>query len=329
MKTLIRLVAVLFLAISSSAWAFMPTSGIWAVDSENTGKPGRGFNIEVQNEIVFFTYYGYRTDGSSMFYYAAGPIANNVFTSDLLEFQGGTYLGGIYQPAALIINAGPVILSFTSGTHGTITLPGESPKAISKDEFGYADGPDGLLGTWLLSYITGFGPISEVETLTTELGTSSSTGNGVVYTSSYDFSCEFQVSGILTGMVVCADQPAQQYSNAYLFKFSGDVGTGVGYWFTDPAATTLSSYYESHELRIATKTGTETGLNDGTETSLIIMSAIRKSAASTLPVADTMKAKALAASSSTGQPLSDEDAAKASAISAWVTEVRAIIPQKP
>ncbi len=328
MKTLTTVIAALLLLISSSAWAFMPAAGIWAVDSENTGQPGRGFNIEVQNEVVFFTYYGYRTDGSSMFYYAAGPISNNTFTSALYEFQGGTPLGGAYRPAVLNGNPGTVTLNFTSGTHGTITLPGETAKAISKDEFGYADGPDGLLGTWQFTVIDLY-PFVTVHTLTTNTGMSSSTGNGIVDTTSYDFFCEFQVSGILAGGVACLDFPAQQFSDAYFFKFSGDRGDGVGAWWSDAAATTLSAFYESHELRIATKTGAETGLNEGTQASLEILSAMRKSATSALPVADTLKAKELAASTSTGLPLSVEDAARASALSAWAAEVSAIMQRNP
>lgn len=333
MKTLTTVVACSLLLISSSAWAFMPAPGIWNFTAESTGvnagKPGRGFMVEVQNEVLFLSYFGYRADGSSVKYYAAGPIVNNTFTSDMLDIVGGTAIGGPYKPAVVNGSIGTVSLNFTSGTHGWITLPGDIPREIYKVEFGYAAGPDGLLGTWLLSTLTTTGPLSEAKTLTTKLGTSTSTGNGVVTTTSYDFFCEYQVSGTFTGMVVCGDLPLQQYSNAYIFKFSGDVGTGVGDWYEDPSATTLSPFNESHELRIATKTGAETGLNDGTFTSLSILSAMRKSATSTLPITDAMSAKALAASKQANGPLSEEDAARASAVSAWAAEVSTIMQHNP
>lgn len=326
MKTLTRVIACLLLLISSSAWAFMPAAGIWNFTAESTGvnagKPGRGFMVEVQNEVLFLSYFGYRADGSSVKYYAAGPIVNNTFTSDMLDIVGGTAIGGPYKPAVVNGSIGTVSLNFTSGTHGWITLPGDIPREIYKVEFGYAAGPDGLLGTWLLSTLTTTGPLSKAKTLTTKLGTSTSTGNGIVTTTSYDFFCEYQVSGTLAGMVVCGELPLQQNSDVYYFKFSGDRGTGVGSWYIDAGATTLAPLYESHELRIATKTGAETGLNDGTFTSLSILSAMRKSATSTLHFIHESTKQA-------NGPLSEEDAARASAVSAWAAEVSTIMQHNP
>ena len=107
--------ALLLLLISSSALAFMPATGLWGVDSEDNGLPGRGFQIEAENGIIVLTYFGYRSDGSSVFYIASGPISNNIFTSPLLDIQGGTSLGGIHKDASISGSPGLVTIIFTSG----------------------------------------------------------------------------------------------------------------------------------------------------------------------------------------------------------------------
>jgi len=146
-------------------------------------------------------------------------------------------------------------------------LPGESSKTISKNSFGYADGPDGLLGTWLISQNASAIIFSKQRTLTIKLPAATTTGNGMVATSTGNFGCEFQVSGVLAGMVLCVDVPKTLYSDTYALKISGDRGTGIGNWWT--SATDLSSDHEAHALRIATRTGAKTGLNDGTLVSLV------------------------------------------------------------
>src|ERR1019366_5797586 len=137
-------IGIVAFAISASASAFMPSNGMWQIDAESNGSPGRGFGLDVQNEVVFLSYYGYAANGSALFYVAAGPIANSTFTADLLSVTGGTAIGGTYKSGTIGVSPGKVTLTFTSGTHGTMTLPGESPKAISKYSFGYADDPTGL-----------------------------------------------------------------------------------------------------------------------------------------------------------------------------------------
>ena len=49
-----------------------------------------------------------------------------------MGYRGGTVLGRTYAPANPSGGAGTVVVTFTSNAKGTITLPGEPPKAISK-----------------------------------------------------------------------------------------------------------------------------------------------------------------------------------------------------
>lgn len=309
MLSLKKLAVAAALCISSSAWAFMPASGNWQIDAETTGAPGRGFQIEVQNEIAFFTYFGYRADGSSLFYYAAGKIVNNVFSADLLDIQGGTVLGAPYKGGNVKGAIGTVTLTFSSGEHGTVTLPGEATKAISKDNYGYVKGPDGLLGTWLMAMIIGGESSSQYRNLNTKTGSSTTNGNGMVATANYNFACEYLIAGSLAGHVICVDSPQALYSDVYLFKMSGDRGTGTGNYWT--SATTLSSTFEAHLLRTTTKSGAKTGLNNGTSGSLANYDGGRQ--LKQIHAAD-------------GAP---NDEVSTAALASWASEVRGLLPVAP
>ena len=256
------LTAFILVLLSQSAWAFMPAPGIWGVDSENNGLPGRGFQIEAENEIIVFTYFGYRPDGTSVFYYAAGPITNNTFTASLLDLHSGTTFGGQYKAAALHPPIGNVTITFTSGIQGTITFPGEGPRPISKRPFGYANGPDGLLGTWLITGLFGTtSALSDVRNLDTKTGETSIYGNGIVTTANSNFACEYITADSFAGNVLCLDIPSVTYSDVYIFQFNGDNGTGATAWYMSNG--NLSSPQNSHAIRIKTKTGKSTGINDG------------------------------------------------------------------
>ncbi len=109
-----------------------PLNGLWAIDSESNGQPGRGFQIEERGGLLVLTFYGYSASGSASWYLAAGTMSGSTFTGELMGYRGGTVLGRTYAPANPSGGAGTVVVTFTSNAKGTITLPGEPPKAISK-----------------------------------------------------------------------------------------------------------------------------------------------------------------------------------------------------
>lgn len=84
------------LGLAASSFSATPLSGMWSFDGELTGKPGRGFQIDSQGSaLLIISYFGYRTDGSALFLQAHGPREDNGdFSADLVEYQGGTVLGG-------------------------------------------------------------------------------------------------------------------------------------------------------------------------------------------------------------------------------------------
>ncbi|RFC34952.1 MAG: hypothetical protein DID92_2727744384 [Candidatus Nitrotoga sp. SPKER] len=307
-----NLIAVTILFLSTSAFAFMPAAGMWGVDSENNGLPGRGFQIEAENGIIVFTYFGYRADGSSMFYYASGPLVNNTFTAQLLDVQGGTPMGGDHKNAVVAGSPGNVTINFTSGKHGFIEFPGEPQRAISTRPFGYADGPDGLLGTWLLTSINGQLPTTELRNLNVDVGTSSANGNGIVSNALRSFACEFQTSGSLSGSVVCFNYPQVSGARTYLFKFSGDKANGIS--FTQVGSDSYSADQSAYGTRIALKTGEQTGLNDGTGPSLTQHSLPSESVSSNPSLLTNVNKSA-----------SLEDNAKWDALQRWVSQVIEIL----
>jgi hypothetical protein len=122
-----------------------PSDGLWVIDTENNGQPGRGFQIVVQSGVMVLTFYGYRSDGSAQWYLSAGSLSNSSFSGTLDEYVGGMAFGGTYTAAHMTQSAGTVGITFTDSTHGRITLPGESAKNISLMSFAPAAAADGVL----------------------------------------------------------------------------------------------------------------------------------------------------------------------------------------
>ncbi len=125
----------------TSIAAVLPTDGLWAIDAETNGQNGRGFQVETHRGLTVLTYYGYRAGGHDHWYLATGALANGSFTGSMTQYQGGTALGAAYAPATANGSAGTVAMNFTSSTAGSITLPGEPAKAISKFAFGGSGSP--------------------------------------------------------------------------------------------------------------------------------------------------------------------------------------------
>lgn len=125
--------------LSAYAMAALPDSGMWAMDGELNGKPGRGIQIDRQGGLnVIVTYFGYRTDGSALFLQAAGQLKDEkIFEGELTEYRGGRVLGGPAQDGEPVRVVGPVRIVFDTETSATVTLPGEAPQPMKR--FGFED----------------------------------------------------------------------------------------------------------------------------------------------------------------------------------------------
>lgn len=316
------------LLTAMSSYAFSPASGAWSIDAESgNSAPGRGFSIEVENEILVFTYFGYRADGSSVFYVAAGAMNGNTFTGALNETKGGTVMGGAYKGGSSLGSPGNVSINFTSGVKATITLPGESPKAVSKLAFGYSATQDSLLGKYVMAYTMSTATtIADTYTLTKKLSTSTSYGNGLVSNSTNTFACENIFSGAFAGAVFCAETTGtvvtpSSYDDSYIFKISGDRGTGVGSYYAS------SSLFPSYVLRVATQSGKTTGIVEPQTSSVYTSTAVNPtehvSSLGQIRQKDSIKSSAIPDASNRIQ-LSDEESAD---FQKWIQEAKSLVSQ--
>ena len=120
-----------------AARAVQPESGMWNLDGEITGKPGRGLQIDSQDgRYLIVTYFGYRDDGSSLFLQASGRRSDDGrFAGELLEFEGGRVLAGSAKDGRTRRVVGNIALWFDSSTTGQIVLPGEPPVRIVRFQY--------------------------------------------------------------------------------------------------------------------------------------------------------------------------------------------------
>lgn len=312
--------------LSFGALAFVPASGLWSFVEESTqNQPGRGITIEVENNIFVLTYYGYRADGSAVFYTAAGPMSGNSFSATLTETKNGTPVGQAYRPATSTGSSpGTVFIDFSSGLNGSITMPGESPKAIAKFAFGYGNSPSGLLGTYFLGYRTTSGiTFTDTYTISMQTGVSTSNGNGMVADSLMKFVCENQISGVFSGAIICVENGSTGFEDGYLFRMSGDRGAGVGKW------SAISTFFPLLVIRTATQNGKLTGINDGTTSSLVKAAELKDSNVASLSYEERMQAQAFdtlkdrePVSSLRGGQLSPEEQ---EALQRWTLESRLLL----
>ena len=132
------LFAAALLALSMAASAALPQPGLWSFDGEANGKPGRGIQIDRQNDNrIIVSYFGYRADGSSMFLQAGGHIGEDgkTFSAELNEYKNGRAVGGAARDGELAKLLGTVQMEFDTSSSGSVTLPGEEKRAISRISF--------------------------------------------------------------------------------------------------------------------------------------------------------------------------------------------------
>lgn len=122
------------LTVSASAMAALPAPGLWAMNDEVNGKPGRGIQIDRQGgETIIVSYYGYRVDGTAVFYQAVAKVTDGkTFNANLIEYKGGTVIDGAVKGATEAKVIGPIQAIFSTDTSGSVTLPGLESKAFSR-----------------------------------------------------------------------------------------------------------------------------------------------------------------------------------------------------
>ncbi len=125
-----------------SADLLMPMNGTWIVEGEQTGKPGRGISLDMQNWALVMQMFNYRADGQPTFHMGSGSYLGNARNAStgaiaLKQYAGGRSLGGGRQSAHEVADAGDATVSFSMQPDaydvvGTVQLPGEAPQRIKR-----------------------------------------------------------------------------------------------------------------------------------------------------------------------------------------------------
>ena len=222
--------AAVALAMTSWAHAFVPQGGSWIISEELNGKPGRGFAIDVQNDVMGVQVYAYESNGQPSFYMAVGRLSEgNVFDTKLNRYEGGRYLGSGDRTGVERGSPGNVRIRFVSGTLGYITLPGESEKEIKRFQYGYDNTAQALLGLWSVVYANEAGKIEHDPIELTRVTNGSSFSNGMAV--SYDglFACEQMIRGTDAGKTQCVkfrSSTSSESVRSFVMQWSVNMGEG-------------------------------------------------------------------------------------------------------
>lgn len=123
--TIYRFLAICIALISSSAHAFYPVDGWWW----NSSEPGRDFNIEMQDDVMFISGFIYAANGEQLWFTSSGRYNATTRRIDatLDVSTGGQCIGCRYTPPNTQVGAlGPLSIQFSSAVSGTLNWSGGS-----------------------------------------------------------------------------------------------------------------------------------------------------------------------------------------------------------
>jgi hypothetical protein len=140
----VRAFALSLLLVVSKAGAIIPENGWWWIN----GVTGTGFNIEIQNNLLFFATFGYDNVGNPVWYTAGGAMTSDRnYSSTLYRTSAGSCIGCPYV-APTVTAVGPISLQFTSSQSANLTFNGVTV-AVSRFNFWFNDTvPDAMFGEW-------------------------------------------------------------------------------------------------------------------------------------------------------------------------------------
>ena len=145
MRTALFIVALL---ASSTASAILPDNGWYWNPSES----GRGFNIEIQNNVLFMAGFVYDQAGNQLWAVTGGPMSSDRFYSGTAYVtSGGQCVGCAYRPPQNTA-IGNVTVSFTDTTHATVTVNGVA-MSLQREQFGidFTNPATPTLGDWAIT----------------------------------------------------------------------------------------------------------------------------------------------------------------------------------
>ena len=146
-----RLAPALLLLTSNLALAYSPAAGLWW----NPNESGRGYTIDVQDDIMIITAYVYDAGHKATWFLASGTFDNatDTFVGTLGAYSGGQCFGCAYTPATGVA-AGTVTIHFSSPESGVLTFPG-GQTSIQHQNYAYGSKRDYFYGEWAFSLAQG------------------------------------------------------------------------------------------------------------------------------------------------------------------------------
>lgn len=155
---MLRALIACFAMFATHAAAIIPENGWWWASNEG----GRGFNIEVQNNLVFFAAFAYDSSGAPTWITAGGSMTSDRdFTGALTRYTSGQCFGCAYV-APVAIPAGTLTLRFTSSQTAVLTINGTSINVKRFDFWENELAPNAMMGEWS-AVIGASGDIFEAE----------------------------------------------------------------------------------------------------------------------------------------------------------------------
>lgn len=99
----------------------------------NSSESGRGYFLEIQGTMLYFSAYMYDSAGYPSWYIANAPMqSSQLFQGTLSEYCCGQTMYGGYQPASPRTTRGTITLQFASTTSAVLTLPNGQQVSLTR-----------------------------------------------------------------------------------------------------------------------------------------------------------------------------------------------------
>src|SRR5688572_10064022 len=144
MRTLFVLVVLFVAGLSQSARAMLPESGwYW-----NPNQSVRGFNIEIQDNLLFVAAFAYDSAGNPTWWVAGGAMqSDRSFVAPASRVSGGQCFG-CPPSSPSVAPAGTISITFSNEGAATVTFQNEVMQVQRQDFANLTGRPDGLYGEW-------------------------------------------------------------------------------------------------------------------------------------------------------------------------------------
>ena len=120
------------LAFAGDATAVIPDSGWYFNSSES----GRGFNVEIQDNVLFVAGFMYDESGNPIWVFSGGPMStDHTYVGDAFLTANGQPIGGAYK-APTLIPYGKASITWSETMNAIIVINGHTFN-VSREQFGF------------------------------------------------------------------------------------------------------------------------------------------------------------------------------------------------